>query len=290
MIRTTSTDIIRTLSELQHTGRRRGEIFEDFVESAFWTLESMPRQARSVIEGNGLQPDEGEAKEFFERLVQRYGKYWRQFRVALGHLIESTHDVDGGYTYHDALGTVFEEWDLGGEFRGQFFTPESLCQAMVQMTVESAAETVRRRTIDALLPHAPVLGMMQLMGAEVRDATLELLTKEHIAEIEIKPVRVYDPTCGSFRLPLAAASCMPRWMIDLTLVRFCGQDVDRLCYQMARCNEMLYWLNGTGIWLTVNDQESRKVTQASIALVPDTTASEVPAESDEHGQLILILD
>lgn len=286
MSRTPADDIIRTLSELQHTGRRTGQIFEDFIECSYRTLRSLPSHVRSVIKSGKLAKDEGEDAEYFLRIHDIYGDDWTVMRRAFALLLDSTTTEAGEMTYLDVVGDVFEQWDLGSQFRGQFFTPQSLCRAIAIVTAADTAEIVRTRVLEAVSTVDVGVRAFELLELEITDGILSGLWAEHRHKLTVEPVTIYDPACGSFRLPMAVAEQVPRWMVEHALVRFYGQDVDRLCWMMARINEMLYGLNGTGLWLQFTDAEPyREHVGEQIEI--EREGREV--RTTEHGQLEMII-
>jgi hypothetical protein len=97
------------------------------------------------------------------------------------------------------------------------------------------------------LAYAALLTGMVLEGAEAQEWYLTRVIPACIEQFE--PVTVNDPACGSGVLLLAYASTLPRWMVELGLVQFSGQDIDQLCVRMARINFALYGVNGYNIRL-----------------------------------------
>jgi hypothetical protein len=103
------------------------------------------------------------------------------------------------YGYEDILGSVYMELWISNGKTGQFFTPIHLARAMAEMT------------LCGLAPLSP------------GDA----------------PYKLYDPSCGSGVMLLAAMEYFEvHWphMLDADLVQFYGQDIDATCCTMAKLN------------------------------------------------------
>lgn len=271
-MRSPSTEIIRTLGQLQHS-HRPWEIFTDWVDSCYQGLRMLPRHAESLLSGLGLAQEDEESAECFRRIDERYGRegyeimrraYWQVLAAAEAE------------PYYDPFGTVYEEWDLGNERAGQFFTPQELCRMMAQITAEDAADTVRQRLCRTFAEN-PTLRIAGLIGFDAGDGLLQSLVVDAIAsgeKPEYEPITVYDPACGSGRLLLAVAEQVPQWMVHHGLILFHGQDIDRDCIMMARANTMLYGMNGQAMYLVRPEEDVEELV-------------EVPVEQ-EGGQLILL--
>lgn len=241
-MRSPATEIIRTLDGLRRA-HRPGEIFSDWVDVCYQGLRMLPRHAESLLSGGHLADDDEEARECFRRVDERYGREgYETFRKAYWQVLTAADEEP----FYDPFGTVYEEWELGNERTGQFFTPQEICRMMAQVTAPDAADRVRTRLREALRSE-PTVKIADVMGCEISDRHLETLVAESSRRgdvVPFEPVRVYDPACGSGRLLLAVAEQVPQWMVHRGLILFHGQDIDRDCVLMAKANCMLYGMNG----------------------------------------------
>lgn len=274
-MRSSSTEIIKVLDDIAYN-HSRYEIFSAWVETCYHALRMLPQHAASVFSGGGFVEDDDEAKEAFNRIVERYGvEGYQALGRALALVIKAAHEEP----YYDAFGSVYEEWEVTNDATGQFFTPQALCKAMAVTTAEDTANLVRSRLRSALAS-SPIIRMSEVLGGSVPDTVLEALlveSNERGEEIDFEPVTVYDPACGSARTLLAVAELAPAWMVHRGLILFYGQDIDRDCWMMARANIMLYGMNGHAY--CVREQRSGVIEErVEVAAV----------ESSEHGQLVLI--
>lgn len=111
--------LIKTLSHKHSTWR----VFEDFIGMAAISI------SNSV---DWLHRDARE-KEYME-IVGRYErKEIDLFPQMLAHLVvELDRTVDGP---HDVLGELFHELELHNKYKGQYFTPQNICDMMGMITV-----------------------------------------------------------------------------------------------------------------------------------------------------------
>src|SRR5690606_16960348 len=93
---------------------------------------------------NAIDPVGYDARE--AQYLRIIGKYNAQesarFAQAFGALTGAMDDEPG-----DVLGSVFGELEQGNAARGQFFTPDSICQLMARLTLqpEHARERIAER-------------------------------------------------------------------------------------------------------------------------------------------------
>lgn len=108
-------------------GRR--QVFSDFVSMAVCALHPINIASRALLK------DEANEAEYMA-IIGRYEKDTvREISQGLSHLFLYAKE----HPYGDLLGTYFEENISLGE-KGQFFTPEHLCQLMARMTMEPGVE------------------------------------------------------------------------------------------------------------------------------------------------------
>ncbi len=106
-------------------------------------------------------------------------------------------------TYQDIIGGAYMALGAESKHFGQFFTPWNIACMMAKI----------------------IIG----------EPDMSKYTPE-------QPMTICDPACGSGIMLLAAASTLPRQMIDEGKVAFYGCDIDATCVQMAKLNMWLYGL------------------------------------------------
>lgn len=142
--------LIRKASHGYHTW----DVFADFVEMS----------AISMANAVDLRfKTEREAR--YKAIVKRYdAETLALFPQMLGLLVEAL-EVEFG----DVLGSVFMELELGNHYKGQFFTPYSICALMAQITLynyEEAKQKIQRNGFISVNEPAAGAGAMLIAVAE----------------------------------------------------------------------------------------------------------------------------
>jgi len=153
-------DHIKNLNELIRQAARRHDtwqVFRDFIAMAAISLSNAVDHAQS-------DPREAE-------YMQIVGRYERSeialFPQMLGALTLALEDEP-----RDVLGRLFTDLELGNKWKGQFFTPDSVCRLMAAMSLgeEASAIIEERGYIRAMEPAvgggAMVIALAQEMLAQ----------------------------------------------------------------------------------------------------------------------------
>lgn len=260
----TSKAIIGILEQITVYGFRMRRIFEDWVRMCEATLLELPAHMAMVqAEGRLLFPEEESAatQDLWAELADRYGTKWpicaNLFRDAFQTLLAIA-DREG---IHDILGPIYQEIGSYNSQLGQFFTPWSVCLLMAQMCDPTPQIHQRLKAAlthpDNQLGHALLLaGQLLTDPAEIEHFFIEQLIP--VALPYYDPITVNDPCVGSGATLLAAAATVPAWANAYGLIRYCGQDIDLLCVQMARVQCMLFGLHGPSEKLDRIDEQRTK--------------------------------
>lgn len=283
-------EITRILDRVQELGHRPEEIFSDFVDMAVASLELITPAFVAGVTGEPFQPTSEQA-DLFKRMSARYSpkyggdesRYFRMFDEAMSILIRSV--ADG---YHDTLGDMYMEWGGGGRVAGQFFTPMNVSVMMAQMTLQGVEDTIHDRLKEAIAK-SPLASSMLLASAlvppELALPWLQARIIPHAIE-HYEPVTVHDPCCGSGVMFLAGASCIPAWMVQMGLVQFYGQDISRICVQMAKANVYLYGLNGVYAPQLVHEAEQQIAAWQGDG--PLSNSGDLPRNGSEHDTQVAV--
>lgn len=158
------------------------EVWADFITmSALAIANGLDRQ--------GETHDKRE-KEYLS-LINRYTKTEQQIFPELFAKLVETLEED---PEQDFLGEMFMALELGSHWKGQFFTPYSICQLMAAMTIDSRADQIAARGWTS----------------------------------------INDPCCGAGALLIAARNEMVRRGIGFRQALYVAQDIDRtaalMCY------------------------------------------------------------
>jgi type I restriction-modification system DNA methylase subunit len=240
----TSKAVIRHLTRVTASGNSQHQVFKDWLDMVEATLAAIPRHLKATAEGRPLE-DTPEVQKLWEQLRARYKypSYFDDFSKAFAALLDGTEE------WQDTLGDVYMEFAYANSHMGQYFTPWSVAEAMACISMGDVERQVHDR-IKAALQKCPEAQAMVLAGALLDGERAEEWLYQHILPAVapfVEPLTVCDCCCGSGVMLLAAAKMTPRWALDWGFVQFYGQDLDYTCVQMARCNMMLYGLNGYGI-------------------------------------------
>lgn len=228
-----------------HSAAGRGHVhprdaFTDFLDVSLAAMAASKPLAEHLAAG-GKPKDLVEAEpELWDRLRRRYGSDGiEQLCLGLSVLLRAA--ANG---YADVLGLAYMRGEMGGH-NGQFFTPASLAE-MMAMTMDLPGQ-VKERVLEAASRSVVLRAMLFTYGllGDALDVDADYFRPvfEAMAS-EVEPVKVIDPACGSGVMLLAAASTVPRWMVEFGLVRFSGVDVDEICVKMACLNLAVHGLGG----------------------------------------------
>ena len=158
------------------------EVWADFITiSALSIANAMDQQGET---------HDAREKEYLG-IINRYPKQEQQaFPALLAKLVEALEENPE----QDFLGEMFMALDLGSHWKGQFFTPYSICQLMAAMAIDSRAEQIEARGWTS----------------------------------------VHDPCCGAGALLIAARNEMVKRGLGPRQALYVAQDIDRtaalMCY------------------------------------------------------------
>jgi len=239
--------ILAALEKVSGSGRSMYQVFDDFLDMALATLESIPAHLESARTTHALADDTGETKALWDRLRNQYSKEdFNRLHEAFEHLMDSASE------WQDAIGEAFMLSNAGNARAGQFFTPFHVSILMAKITFGDIDAEIRHRLYEAcegdiLLQMQVTMGYLK-SGNEQYEFFIGTLLPQLIEKI--KPISVCDPAIGSGGTMLAAASLVPRFALDSKIVIFSGCDIDSRCVKMCKINFLLYGLNGEHLkWL-----------------------------------------
>lgn len=261
----TESTIVKHIEHICTSGRKVWDVFSDWLDMTEATLVALPRHAESVAKTHQPAEDTPETQALWARLRQTYTPNdFGRFRDAFQALLETAHNrqrdnhspegdadvpADERGTW-DILGNVYMQLAVSSHYSGQYFTPWAAARLMAYTALDDVASLCRRHVADAI-DRGPWGKMGLANGASITQPGKEKIMLMALADnyAHLEPITINDPACGSGIMLLAAASYCPQWALDYAVVRLYGQDIDRQCVQMARCNMMLYGLNGYGVRL-----------------------------------------
>ncbi len=280
-LRDGSTRLISVIEKCGYEGYNHKETFDGFLDFVEYQLDRFPslfnqlaqfireHQHPPTVEQVDQFPEPADLKPRWTAIQKRWKvQTLRHFAEGFAILLSEAEDGEGEATYADCLGEAYQNFVYSStqSARGQFFSPEHVCELMARNTVgeEADAEAALAQRIDeqiAQSEHARrLLAIGELMGARITLQTrFNALNSD--PSIKYRPLTVADDAgCGSGRMLLAGARQFPRWAVIERAVEFYGCDIDQRCVQMTIINVRLYGLNGTGYIL----EESKPTAQKAI--------------------------
>lgn len=248
-------DIIKALHTAQaHCGEGMSRLFPRWLTFCHAFMDHAPRVYGAVIRGDTEQAEALDA-EFKRAAGQPSPQVMDAFREGLRSLLMSVLTEEGDFRYSDVIGSIY--MGVGAcEETGQFFTPYNVARCMAEMVLGAGqAEALVRQRWDEMAANNPafdvcahMVGLYSMMRPVDDQYMPPLISRMHDKMREMfKPILLLDPCCGSGVMHVAAASCIPRPLIDAGFFAFHGVDLDPVCVDMARLNCKLFGLNGWGM-------------------------------------------
>ena len=146
----------------------------------------------AIAISNSLDKERAEPRE--RRYLELAGGYQPAEQQLITRLVVATVEAMDANPEQDFLGDLYMGLGLGNHWRGQFFTPYHLCQAMAEMSLADADEHIRRQ------------GWISIL----------------------------DPACGAGATLVAAANTLHRAEINYQEhALFVGQDIDPVVAMMC---------------------------------------------------------
>lgn len=258
-------------------GRDRAAVFGDWLDYATAVLQFQPAAdaIRDRLDsGTGLLEAIDLSDAFNDttigtRLARAYSAAeegsWEStvtlFRAALETaLIQSATPVNGVPFVEahdiDLFGLIYQGWVF--PCTPLELIPYSTARQIARAVVPDGGAAVFsaiNEALDTLERHDAISAIMARAGLKL---ALEYAEQRNRAECErvlsgnvlpmirghLSPVVVVDPACGSGTMLLAASTRFPAFAVEAGAVAFVGFDIDPLCVQMARLNEVLHGFNG----------------------------------------------
>ena len=179
--RRSQADFARQFTSLCNT-KSSWEVWADFVTMAALSI-------ANALERQGETHDKRE-KEYLG-IINRYTKTEQQvFPTLLAKLVEALEEDPE----QDFLGEMFMALELGSHWKGQFFTPYTVCQLMAAMTIDDRVKQIQ----------------------------------------ECGWAGIHDPCCGAGALLIAARNEMVKRGLGPRQALYVAQDIDRtaalMCY------------------------------------------------------------
>jgi hypothetical protein len=203
--------------------------------------------------------------QFSKRVIDRFSEAFAVMIANAEPLDE--YDFDDGLSSPDVVGAVYMDLLTGRSnkwnYNAQYFTPWPVALMMARMlTCDQKVEEEFNRQVKAVISDDPILEAMTLaagivcVGSDQNEETKEGSREAFMWWLEhawprikphLKPITVCEPCIGSGVMVLAFAACHPLWLSQIGFIQYFGQDVDRLCVEMAKLNLKLYGITPTQV-------------------------------------------
>ena len=183
--------------------------------------------------------------------------------------------LDSNEPCTDFVGEIYEAWAWPNSWRGQFFTPQPICDMMARMVCPDDAKVyvhIKDAAMESLIGEAYLMTSMMLPAMEEKEAeNIDMaynlfwgrMVPAMVKVRDLEPIRIHDCCCGSGRMFLAGIKRLSPIMYRSGMVQFLGQDIDYGCVMMSRINMMLSGANGSSFtWaIELTDDEINALPQ-----------------------------
>lgn len=200
----------------------------------------------------------GKFEEEYTRIEKNYDKesndrFKEMFRI----VVEALQDDP-----HDFLGDAFMSNDMGSSYRGQFFTPQNICDFMAELTITDIKEQLKNKEFITL--NEPACGAGAMVIAAIKKFINEGLN--HSKQLYVVAQDV-DPICADMAyVQLSLLGVAAKVVLGDTLAMTCNRVLATPIYFVERWNMRL---------------ERRKMEEEAKALLVNEQCTREEERSDE---------
>jgi hypothetical protein len=149
-------EIVNELSRLgARSGHNTARIWDDWISSMALALSNSCDRRPAVWEAREA--------EYMEIVARHGAEVMAKFKAMFFGMVDELEAAYGEYS--DLLGGIYMGLEMGNDARGQFFTPDSLCQVMAATTI----------THDAMHAHVEKDGFFTLCDPAIGGGATEVL-------------------------------------------------------------------------------------------------------------------
>ena len=184
----------KTVRHLRDSQNEFQKVFSQLCDTkSSWQVWSDFVEMTAIAISNRFEIREKVKQEREARYLTIIGQYSKSEQQIFPQLVALLVTALEREAEQDFLGEMFMALELGSHWKGQFFTPYSVCKAMANITIADAKDEIAQKGW----------------------------------------VSVNDPACGAGATLIAARNCLELAGIGGTQAFFIGQDIDRTAAMMC---------------------------------------------------------
>lgn len=133
------------------------QVFSDFVELQALSIsilyDPIHREERAKQHESVVKKYDNSGRELLSKAIEEFGKV-------------ISNNFDNG-NHEDILGVMFHELELHNKYKGQFFTPQSICRGMCEMSMSIDDSDIKKKGYMSVMEPACGSGAMILSSADI---------------------------------------------------------------------------------------------------------------------------
>jgi hypothetical protein len=259
--------IIRYLKRIKSWGPRPLGIFERWVDYLEVVANALPSE---LMKSGSITPadvDQSNLAKRIEPIIRACG-IENEVEDPLPHYVAATAILmEAVYNrpISDYLGAVYSLYAASknsSRYPGEFYTSSEVAQLQAMLAGTNYHDLLKEHLLEATVAAVEALpeNGVKIVGqglAGLTSGSREAI--DHVFQIKIlpliapyvKPIQVYDPSCGSGTLLLGVARQFPAWANQLGFVQYFGQDLSILAVRLTRLNCRMFGLNDWCVTLPI---------------------------------------